>query len=71
MQQNLLISVIVPVYNSEQFLSDCLESCLLQTYKNIEVIIVNDGSTDNSGDIIAKYIKQDNRFRVINKKMRD
>ena len=68
MQQNLLISVIVPVYNSEQFLSDCLESCLLQTYKNIEVIIVNDGSTDNSGDIIAKYIKQDNRFRVINKK---
>ena len=46
-----LISVIVPVYNAEKYLQKCLDSILEQTYQNLEIIIINDGSTDNSGQI--------------------
>jgi len=49
------ISIIVAVYNQESFLEECIESALNQTYKNIEIIVVNDGSTDNSGEILKKY----------------
>ena len=49
------ISVIVPIYNCEQFLSKCLDSLSNQTYKNIEVIMVDDGSTDNSGNICKEF----------------
>lgn len=53
-----LISIIVPVYNTEQYLSKCLDSLINQTYKNIEIICVNDGSTDNSADILNEYDKK-------------
>lgn len=60
-----LISVIIPVYNSEKFLPRCLDSVLKNTYKKLEVILVNDGSTDNSGVICDRYAKIDNRVKVI------
>lgn len=59
------ISIIVPVYNVENYLAKCVESILNQTYKNIEVILVNDGSKDTSGDICDYYAKKDNRVKVI------
>lgn len=62
-----LVSVIIPVYNTESYLRDCLESVLEQTYRNIEIIVVNDGSTDSSDKIINKYALKDGRIRKINK----
>ena len=61
-----MISVIVPVYNVEKYLEECLDSIQNQTYSNIEIILVNDGSTDNSKEICKKYCEQDNRFKLIN-----
>lgn len=61
-----MISVIVPVYNVEKYLEECLDSIQDQTYSDIEVILVNDGSTDNSKEICEKYCKQDSRFLLIN-----
>ena len=61
-----MISVIVPVYNVEKYLEKCLDSIQNQTYSDIEVILVNDGSLDNSKDICEKYCKEDNRFKLIN-----
>lgn len=62
------ISVVVPVYNTEKYLKKCLESIIKQTYQDFEVIIVNDGSTDNSQKIIDEYIgKYQNRIKCINK----
>lgn len=60
-----MFSVIVPVYNVEQYLDKCLASILGQTYKDFECIIVDDGSPDNSSAIIDKYVKQDQRFKVL------
>ena len=64
----MLISIIVPVYNSEKFLIDCIESLLNQSYKKIELIFVNDGSTDSSLLILEKYKKKDKRIVIINQK---
>lgn len=61
-----LISIIVPVYNVEEYLVGCLDSLVQQTYGNIEVIIVNDGTTDTSEAIAKQYVLTDNRFRLIN-----
>ncbi len=61
-------SIIVPVYNVEKYLEDCLDSILNQTYKDFEVIVVNDGSPDNSQDIIDKYAKKDSRIKSFKKK---
>ena len=66
MKFNKLISVIVPVYNVEEYLKECLESIQCQTYSNIEVILVNDGSTDHSQEICERYCQQDPRFHLIN-----
>lgn len=63
-----MFSVIVPVYNVEQYLDKCLASILGQTYKDFECIVVDDGSPDNSSAIIDKYVKQDQRFKVIHQK---
>lgn len=60
-----LLSVVVPVYNTEKYLGECIESILNQTYQNLELILVNDGSTDNSGMICDGYKKADNRVSVI------
>lgn len=62
-----LISIIVPVYNVCNYLEECLDSIINQTYKLWECILVDDGSTDNSGEICDEYCKKDNRFRVIHK----
>lgn len=64
--QQLKISVIVPVYNVEKYLKQCLDSIVNQTYKNLEIIIVNDGTKDNSMKIVEEYL-QDKRIKVINK----
>ena len=58
------VSIIVPVYNAEKYVGKCLESIVNQTYKNIEIICVNDGSIDNSEKILKKYQLKDNRIRV-------
>lgn len=63
-----LVSVIVPVYNVEKYVEECLESIKNQTYSNIEVLMVNDGSTDKSPEICKEYEKQDKRFKLFNKK---
>jgi len=63
-----LISIVVPVYNVEKYLGTCLDSILNQTYKNIEVVLIDDGSTDSSGEICDLYEKEDRRIRVIHKK---
>ena len=64
---NIKISVIVPVYNTEKYLRRCLDSIINQNFREIEIIIVNDCSTDNSLKIINDYIKQDDRIILINK----
>ena len=62
------ISIIIPVYNVEKYIGKCLDSIINQTYKNLEIIVINDGSTDNSGGVIEQYAKYDNRIQVIHKK---
>ena len=59
------ISVIVPVYNVEQYLPKCLDSIINQTFKDIEIICINDGSTDNSGKILEQYAQKDDRIKVL------
>ena len=61
---NVLISVIIPVYNVESFLDRCIQSILKQSHKHLEILLINDGSTDSSGSICEKYAVQDNRIKV-------
>lgn len=63
-----LISVIVPVYNVEKYLNKCVECILNQTYQNLEILLINDGSTDNSGLLCDELAKKDTRIKVIHKK---
>ena len=60
-----LITVIVPVYNVEEYIYDCIDSIINQTYRNLEIILVDDGSLDNSGKICDNYAKEDARIKVI------
>ena len=63
-----MVSVIIPVYNVEKYLKECLESLLCQTYKNIEIIFINDGSTDQSKNICEQYEKNNLNVKLINQK---
>ena len=62
-----LITVVVPTYNDAQYLQSAVDDILCQTYKNFELIIVNDGSTDNTSEILKEYSEKDNRIKVLNK----
>lgn len=64
MEQSTLVSIIIPVYNVESYLSECLDSCLEQTYSNIEILAINDGSSDGSKIILEKYADKDSRIKV-------
>lgn len=62
------VTIIIPIYNVEKYLREAIESAINQTYKNLEIILVDDGSTDNSGRICDEYISVDERIKVIHKK---
>ena len=62
-----LITIIVPVYNVEKYIRECIDSLLNQTYKNLEIILVDDGSKDKSGEICENYANVDSRVKVIHK----
>ena len=66
-----VISVIVPVYNAEKYIRACLDSIVNQTYKNLEIILVEDGSTDGSGAICDEYADKDVRIKVIHSTNKD
>ncbi len=66
-KENYKISVVIPVYNVEKYLRECVDSVLGQTYKNIEVILVDDGATDSCPQICDDYANQDNRIKVVHK----
>lgn len=63
-----LVSVIIPIYNQEKYLRECLDSICNQSLPNIEIICVNDGSTDKSSEILENYVKQDSRIRILSQK---
>ena len=65
--ENIDVSVIVPIYNEEKYLKKCLHTLHLQTLENIEIICVNDGSTDSSIEILNEYSKKDSRIKIISK----
>lgn len=62
--EKILVSIIVPYYNVEEYIRQCLDSILIQTYTNIEIILIDDGSTDGSGHIVNKYARRDSRIKV-------
>lgn len=66
----MLISVIIPVYNSEKFLNRCVDSVLKQSYKELDIILIDDGSSDKSGEMCDQYAQMDKRVRVIHQKNR-
>ncbi|EHR2533977.1 glycosyltransferase family 2 protein, partial [Campylobacter jejuni] len=65
--QQPLVSVIIPIYNVEKYLRECLDSVVNQTLREIEIILINDGSTDNCGKICDEYATKDKRIIVIHK----
>lgn len=67
MLKNRVISIIVPVYNAEKYLKRCIDSIIGQTYKDLEIILINDGSIDNSANICDDYARFDNRIKVVHK----
>lgn len=68
---NIKLTVIVPVYNCEKYISECIESILKQTYEQFELILVDDGSTDKSSVICDEYVLKDDRISVIHIKIKD
>lgn len=68
MEENILVSVIVPVYNVEKYVAKCIKSLCIQTYSNIEILLIDDGSTDSSLQILNEYKEKDSRIQVFHKK---
>ena len=68
MIEHIKVTIAVPVYNVESYIKRCLDSLLIQTLKEIEIILVDDGSTDDSGQICDTYSEKDNRIKVLHKK---
>lgn len=66
-----MISIIIPVYNVEKYLAKCIDSILSQTFTDWELILIDDGSIDQSGKICDEYVCKDNRVRVVHKKMKE
>lgn len=66
-----MISVIVPVYKTAKYIPQCLNSILTQTYEDLEVIVINDASPDNSLDIVRRYAAKDSRIKIIDKKVNE
>ena len=66
-KNNPLVSVIVPIYNVEKYLPECIDSIRAQTLKDIEIILIDDGSPDDSGQIIDEYAKKDSRIRTVHR----
>ncbi|MFR4319285.1 MAG: glycosyltransferase family 2 protein [Eubacterium sp.] len=62
---NELISVVIPVYNAEKYIKRCLNSIMNQTYDNLQIVVVNDGSTDDTKKILEEYSNNDNRIVVV------
>ena len=67
MLENELISIVIPIYNVENYLRQCLDSIVAQTYQNFECLLINDGSPDHSADICREYVSKDSRFRYFEK----
>lgn len=67
---NKKITIIIPMYNTEEYIEKCIKSAINQTYKNLEIIIINDGSTDNGLQICERLKKEDNRIKIINQENR-
>ena len=70
MEENKKISIIVPIYMVEKYLKDCVDSIINQTYKNLQIILVDDGSKDNCGKICEEYKEKDDRIIVVHKENR-
>lgn len=68
MKEQKLISVVIPVYNVEKYIRESLDSIINQTYKNLQIILIDDGSTDSSGSICDEYAASDDRITVIHQK---
>ena len=68
MRENILVSVIVPIYNVERYLDECIKSIISQSFINLEIILVDDGSPDRCPEMCDGYAKQDQRIKVIHKK---
>ncbi|HRN45787.1 MAG TPA: glycosyltransferase family 2 protein, partial [Flavobacterium sp.] len=66
--RNTKVSIIIPIYNVEKYLEECIDSAINQTYSNLEIILVDDKSPDSSGKISDKYAKKDDRIKVIHKR---
>ena len=66
-ENNPKISIVIPIYNVEKYLSNCIESITNQSFQNYEMILVNDGSKDSSLEICYKYKKNNNKIKIVNK----
>uniref|UniRef100_UPI003A8A7744 glycosyltransferase family 2 protein n=4 Tax=Helicobacteraceae TaxID=72293 RepID=UPI003A8A7744 len=67
MSQTKKVAIIIPIYNVEKFLNECLDSIVNQTYTNLEILLINDGSTDSSLQIAKEYAQKDSRITIIDK----